>query len=235
MSTITGTLSNEKSLVAANKVQGFARGAIWALPVWAAMLFLGTLTHQPDPQTDFASFAAYVTTTQFLLSHLFNSIGGAAIGSIGVIALMLYLQDSRAAGKAIAGMAATVMGNTLNSSVFGAAAFAQTAAGHAYLAGQQNAQDFYNLVYSAPLFSTVIVGLLLFIAGGVYSGIAIATSGRFPRWAGWVYALTVVGFVLSFMFIPVGQSFTAALLFIVTMVVAWKVSWKNNRQGSAQI
>jgi hypothetical protein len=226
MSTITGTLSNEKSVSALSKVGTFVRGAIWALPIWAAMLFLGTLTHQPDPQTDFASFAAYVTTSQFLLSHLVNSIGGAAIGSIGVIGLMLYLQDTRAAGKAITGMLATVAGNTLNSSVFGAAAFAQTAMGHAYLAGEKNALDFYNLVYSAPLFSTVLLGLLLFIVGGVFTASAISVSGRFPRWIGLLYATSVIGFVLSNFSIPVGQTPMSVLLFVSTVVVAWNVSRK---------
>ncbi len=33
-----------------HQVRAFARGALWALPVWAALLFLSTLTHQPDPQ-----------------------------------------------------------------------------------------------------------------------------------------------------------------------------------------
>lgn len=235
MSTINGTLSIEKSLKATSTVRVFIRGAIWALPAWAAMLFLGTLTHQPDPQTDFANFAAYVTTTQFLLSHLFNSIGGAAIGSIGAIALMLYLQNSRAAGKAITGMVATVMGNALNSSIFGAAAFAQTAAGHAYLAGQQNALDFYNRVYSAPLFGTVIVALLLFISGGIFTGIAIAASGRFPRWTGWVYAVTVSGFVLSNFIAPVGQSFMSALLFVSTIVVATSASREKDTQAHARV
>jgi hypothetical protein len=224
MSTITGTLSNEKSMSALPKVRTFVRGAIWALPVWAAMLFLGTLTHQPDPQTDFASFAAYVTTSQFLLSHLVNSIGGAAVESIGVVALMLYLQDTKAVGKAITGMVATVAGNTFTSSVFGAAAFAQTAAGHAYLAGEQNALDFYNRVYSAPLFATVLVGLLLFIIGGMYIASAISTSGRFPRWVGWMYGITVAGFVLSNFIIPIGQTPMSVLLFASAAEVAWKVS-----------
>src|SRR5260370_11124470 len=65
------------------QVRTFARRSLWVLPVWALTLFLGTLTHQPDPQTDFGGFSAYVTTTSFLLSHLINSITGAAIGSIG--------------------------------------------------------------------------------------------------------------------------------------------------------
>ena len=221
MTSITGSLSGEKSTMVLGKVSTFVRAAIWALPVWVAMLFLSTLTHQPDPQTEFASFAAYVTTGQFLFSHLVYSIAGAAIGSIGAIALMLYLQDTRAVGAALAGMVAAVMGNTLNSSVFGAAAFAQTALGKAHLAGEQNALEIYNLVYSAPLFGTVLVALLFFVAGGVLTGIAITSSGRFPRWIGWVYAVSIVAFVISNILMPDIQSFILALLFVLTVLVAW--------------
>src|SRR5262245_60002354 len=186
-----------------HQVHRFARGALWALPLWAAMLFLGTLTHQPDAQTAFADFAAYVTTTQFLLSHLLNSILGAAIGSVGVIALVLYLQDTKVAGKAITGMVATVIANTITSSIFGVAAIAQPAMGRVLLAGQENALDFYNNVYSAPLFITALVSLLLFIVGGIFTGIAIARSGRWPSWTGWVYAITTTVFVLSNFLFPV--------------------------------
>jgi hypothetical protein len=203
-----------------HKVQTFAAAPLWGLPVWAALL-PGTLTHQPDAQTDFAGFAAYVTTTQFLLSHLFASILGAAIGSIGVIALMLYLQDTPAAGKAITGMVGTVMGNTITTAIFGIAAFAQPAMGRMFQAGQTNALDFYNLVYAGPLFATALVGLLSFIIGGVFSGIAIALSGRLPRWAGWVYAIMVAAFALSNFLFPPGQSLSSALLFIATVNIAW--------------
>lgn len=203
-----------------DQVRTFSRGALWALPVWAAMLFLGTLTHQPDPQTAFADFAAYVTTSWFLWSHLLNSIAGAAIGSIGVIALMLYLQDSKVAGRAITGMVGTVAGNTLTSSIFGVAAFAQPAMGRIFLSGQGNALDFYNEVYAAPLFITALLSLLLFIIGGIFTGMAIAGYDGFPRWAGWVYALTTVGFVLSNFLLPAGQSIMSALLFAATLVVA---------------
>jgi hypothetical protein len=215
--------------MASSSVRAFARGALWALPVWAGLLFYGTLTHQPDVQTDFPAFAAYVTTTEFLLSHLIASITGAAIGSIGTVALVLYLQDSKAAGRAIIGMVCTVIGNTLTTSVFGAAAFAQTAAGRMFLAGAQNAQEFYNQVYSTPLIITVLIGLLLFITGGIFTGIAIAASGSLPRWAGIVYALMPLLFALSNFTVPVGQTPTSALLLIATIAVAWSA----NRQGEA--
>ena len=213
------------------QVRAFARGALWALPIWAALLFLGTLTHQPDPQTDFAGFAAYVTTTSFLLSHLINSIAGAAIGSIGVVGLMLYLQDSKAAGKAITGTVATVASNTLVSSIFGVAAFAQTAMGRMFLAGEQNALDFYNEVYNGTLFGTALIALLLFMTGGVFIGNAIAACGFFPRWTGWVYAISTVGFVLSTFLLDIGQSISSALLFVVTIAVAWSASRATHSYG----
>jgi hypothetical protein len=212
------------------QVRAFAQGALWALPLWAALLFFGTLTHQPDPLTAFADFAAYVTTNQFLFSHLVNSIAGAAIGSIGSVGLMLYLQESTVAGKAIIGMVATVAGNTLLASIFGVAAFAQPAMGRMFLDGQQNALDFYNLVYAGPLLGTVLVALLLFIIGGVFTGIAIARCGRLPQWAGWLYIITTVGFALSLFLLPVGQSVMSALLFAATVVLAWRVNQEGRRQ-----
>ena len=213
-----------------SQVRAFARGALWALPVWAALLFYGTLTHQPDPQKDFAGFAAYVTTNEFLLSHLVASIGGAAIGSIGVIGLLLYLQDSKVAGRAIIGMAATVASNTLVSSIFGAAAFAQTAMGRMFMAGQPNGLDFYNYVYNGTLFGTALVALLLFMIGGVFIGNAIAACGFFPRWTGWVYAITTIGFVLSTFLLDIGQSISSALLFMATVAVAWSAVREDHRQ-----
>lgn len=213
-----------------HQVQSFARAALWALPVWAALLFLGTLTHQPDPQTAFADFSAYVTTGQFLWSHLAGSILGAAIGSVGVVGLMLYLQDSGTAGRAITGMVLTVVGNTLLSAIFGTAAFAQPAMGRMFQAGQLNALDFYNQVYAGPLFGTALLGLLLFIAGGVFVGMAIAACGRLPRWAGWVYAAATAGFALSNFLMPVGQSVFSALLIVATIAVAWGATRQGHRQ-----
>jgi hypothetical protein len=198
----------------------FARWALWALPVWSALLFWGTLTHQPDPQTDFGAFAAYVTTGQFLASHLVASILGAAIGSVGVVGLLLYVQDTPAAGWAAAGMVATVMGNTITSAIFGVAAFAQPAMGRWFLAGRPDALAFYNDVYAAPLFGTAVAGLLLFIAGAAFVGRALIVSGRFPSWVGWIYALAAAAFVLSNFVLPFGQSPSALILFGATVVIA---------------
>ncbi len=202
----------------------FTKIALWLLPIWAALLFWATLTEQPDPLTAFTDFAAYVTTSQFLFSHLVGSIVGAALGSIGVTGLMLHLQDTKAAGKAIAGMCAVVAGNVLMSSTYGIAAFAQPAMGRLFLSGQQNAVDFYAQIYTTPLFVTALGGLLLFMLGGVLAGSAIAGSGRLPRWSGWAYALASLGFALGLFFPPIVQNISSGLLVILTVTIVWSAS-----------
>ena len=217
------------------QVRALARAALWALPVWAAMLFLGTLTHQPDPSKDFPGFAAYVTTTSFLLSHLINSILGAAIGSIGTVGLLLYLQDSKVAGRTFAGMIAMILSNTMVSSIFGVAAFAQTAMGLLFLAAQQNMANVYYEIYNGTLFGTAAVALLLFIIGGVLIGNAISASGRFPRWTGWVLAISMIGFVLSAFLLDIGQSIFSALLFLATITVAWRAGREHKMQEAPAV
>ena len=91
------------------RIHTFARWMLWALPIWALLLLLGATTKQPDPQAQFGEFARYVTTNQFLMSHLINSILGAAIGSIGFVGLLLHLSASRVAGRTLAATIAMVL------------------------------------------------------------------------------------------------------------------------------
>ena len=203
------------------RIRTYARWMLWALPIWALMLLLGVATKQPDPQSQFGAFADYVTTDRFLASHLVNSILGAAIGSIGIVGLLLYLSASRAAGRALAATVAMVAGNTLTAAVFGAAAFTQPALGQAFLTGNGDALALYNDVYAAPLFGTAIVGLLLFIVGGVLAGLAVAASGLLPRWAGWLLAVSIPLFAVgSIMAAALAQAGAIGAL-LVGLVIAW--------------
>jgi Na+/H+ antiporter NhaD/arsenite permease-like protein len=71
------------------RAQNWGRIALWALGMYGVLLAASTITHQPDYATDFPSYANYVTTQQFLLSHLIGSIAGAAFGLIGGAALLV--------------------------------------------------------------------------------------------------------------------------------------------------
>src|SRR5690349_14858329 len=116
-----------------------ARHGLWALPIWAALLVIGTLTHQPPYQTRFGAWSHYVTTSGFLVSHLVASILGAAIGVLGFVALAVVLADHGRFRAALVGLVTTVIASIFLAAVFGIAAFAQPAIGRSFLAGHRDA------------------------------------------------------------------------------------------------
>ena len=200
----------------------FARVALWSLPVWSLLLFLSTLTHQPDPATEFEAYARYITTDRFLVSHLFASIVGAGFGMIGFIALFISLVSGRVGRLPLVALVAAVFGNSLVTSVFGVAAFAQPAIGEAYLAGDTaQAVAFDKDVYSAPLFATAGVGLVLFAAGITAFGIAVQRAHRYPPFAGIVFAIGGLLFaIVGFLFVDILQPVGAILMALSTAAMA---------------
>jgi hypothetical protein len=220
------------SHAAGSQLEAVVHWGIWALVLWAVLLFFGTLTHQPDPTTDVPAYARYITTPEFEMSHLVASIWGAAMGSIGFTALFLMLGGGRIASLALWGFIAAVVGNTVITSIFGAAAFAQPAIGRAYLAGHTAEAIAINQdVYGPALLATALPGLLLLVIGLVLLGAAVARSGSLPQLAGIGLAVggvvfALIGFILS----DFVQSIGAVLLVASAAWIAW-VRWQ--RPGAA--
>ena len=212
----TATSSQSATSQTRNKLDDYARWGIWALPVWTLLLFLGTLTHQPSYQTDFPAYARYVTTTEFLISHLVASILGAGIGILGFTALFIVLCKGRTAPLALWALVTGVIGTTLTTAVFGVAAFAQPAIGRAYLSGHMAAAvAINNDVYGTALNATALPGLLLLTIGIVCFGVAVARSGSLPKLAGIGLAVGIVvfgplGFFLADFVMSVGAALMAA-------------------------
>ena len=185
------------------RLERYARLLVWAAPLWAVLLFLGTLEHQPSPQTEFPDYASFTTTTTFLVSHLVASILGAAIGTVGLAALFVILVERGSGASAVWAFLLFVIGNTLVTSVFGTAAFAQPAIGRMYLAGQTTqAMALQDDIYGVPLFATALPGVLLLSIGLVVFGIAVARADWAPRWAGITLAVSgplfgIVGLILA--------------------------------------
>ena len=204
------------------------RAGLWLVPVYGVMLALSTLSHQPSFRTDFPGYARYITTDIFLASHLALSIGGAAIGSVGILSLLIYLAAGRAATMAYLGAALTVAANIVSTSVFGTAAFAQPAIGRAYLAGMPGVVELNADIYGATLDATAGIGILLFILGGVVLGTAIARTSRGLRWMGVVYVLSFVAFLVTGVVAPLGQTFSALALAAVSTAVAWRIPRETN-------
>lgn len=212
------------------------RRGLWALPIWATLLLVGTSTHQPDYRTDFPGYARFITTTPFLMSHLIASILGAAIGILGMIALAGLLTLGRSVRLALWGLATFVVGTVLVTSVFGAAAYAQPAIGRLYLGGHMDEAVAVNGdVYGPAVFAMAVPGILLFTAGIVLIGVVVARSGLLPRWSGIGLALAGVLFgPVGFVIDPV-QTAGAALLvvFAAWLAGAGQRQRAENERGAA--
>jgi hypothetical protein len=190
------------------------RLGVAALPVYGLLVFLSTLTHQPDYRTDFHAYAEYVTTTSFLVSHLVGSILGTTIGIFGVLALGAVLATTGERRLAQRGLVLSVAGMGFIMALFGAAAFAQPAIGRAYLAGQQAAVAVNSDLYGAPAVVVGVTGGLLYSAGAVLLGIALWRAGALPRWAGPLYAAAVPLIAVVGLAVGVAQPVGAVLLII---------------------
>lgn len=172
-------------MMSLTRADRYARVLIWASPLWAVLLLLGTLDHQPPPQTRFADYAQFTTTTQFLVSHLVASILGAGIGTLGFMALFQLLIHRGSGALVVWALVTSVLGNTLVTAVFGTAAFAQPAIGRLFISGQTaQAMTMQDDIYGVPLTATALVGLLLLNVGLILFGIAVVRSGWLPGWAG---------------------------------------------------
>jgi hypothetical protein len=201
----------------------FARIGLWLIPVYGALLALSTLTHQPDYDTDFQSYAEYITTDRFLASHLGASIAGGALGVLGVVAALAFLVRGPVVTAAVLGAAFTIVGLVLFTALFGVAAFAQPAIGRAFLAGGSGVRELNDDVYGTPLFATAAVGFLFFVAGGILLGVAIARVGRPLRWVGIGFGASVVLFVLGFLMLDILQPIAGALLAAVGVALALRL------------
>jgi hypothetical protein len=203
----------------------YVRRGLWALPLWAVLLFAATFTHQPPYQTNFPDWSRYVTTPQFLISHLVGSILGAAIGIFGFVALSIVMVYRGAPRLALWALLTTVIGTVFTTGVFGIAAYAQPAIGRAYLAGHADVVALYNDVNGVPLLVTAGLGVLLLSAGLIMYGIGVVRSGLVRRLAGWALAVggplfAIVGVILA----DVVQSIGAALIVVGTSWIAWTVA-----------
>jgi hypothetical protein len=201
----------------------FARIGLWLIPVYGALLAVGTITQQPDYDTDFQDYAEYITTDWFLVSHLGASIVGTAFGLLGVVAALAFLVRGRAVTAAVLGAACFIVGNVLLTAVFGVAAFAQPAIGDAFLDGVTGVRELNEDVYSAPLFATAGIGLLLFLAGAILLGVAITRFAPPLKWIGIGFAMSVVVFVLGFLILDVAQPIGGVLLALVGVALALRL------------
>ena len=198
-----------------------ARLGVWALPVWAALLCLGTITEQPPWQTKPAAWSRFVTTSEFLASHLVGSILGAAIGALGMVALGAVLARRGHPAIGLATVVTGVVANVLSASAFGVAAFAQPALGRNYLA-HPTAQA-HMLIKTAAngglLNAMAVISGVLLIASAVIAGVGVARTRPLPRIAGIGFAVSMALFAVAQ--IPDKGPWQAIAGALMTAFTAW--------------
>src|SRR5712691_9687194 len=217
------TMSTHQSInPGAGPLARAARLGLWALPAWAALLFAGTITHQPSWKTDLAGWSRYVTTPQFLASHLVASILGAAIGALAMVALGAVLAGRGHPRAGLWAMVTGVLANVLTAAGFGIAAFAQPAIGRDYLAGHtaQARLLVSTVVNGGWLNVTAVTAGVLLAVSVVVAGVAVARTGSLPKAAGIGFAASMVLFVIGAIPNDALQSIAAALMIASTVWIA---------------
>jgi len=176
-----------------------ARLGLWALPVWAALLFASVITHQPNWRTQLADWSRYVTTPEFLASHLVASILGAATGALGLVALGAVLASRGHPRAGLWVMVTGVFANVVSAAGFGIAALAQPAIGRDYLAGNTAQANLlvHTVVNGKWMNVTAVTSEILLIVSVVVAGVAVARSGSLPRAAGIGFPISLVLFVIG--------------------------------------
>ncbi len=179
-------------------LRGTAAVGLWLLPAYGVLLALSTITHQPSVETDFPGYARYVTTDQFLVSHLVASIGGAGLATLGVMSVAVFLAAGHARRIALTGAVVTVVANVYLAATFGAASFVEPGIGRAFLRGMPGVEDLNaDTAYGPALVATIAASLVTLLVGTTLVGTAIARSAPALRWVGIGYAVSLVIFSFS--------------------------------------
>jgi hypothetical protein len=168
-----------------------------ALPISGVLTAWATITPQPNPSTEFEAWSRFVTTTEYLISHLLGTNLGIILLIFGVIALGAYLakEGGRSGRLGLMAMVIIIAANTLAlMSAGGWATFAAPAIGRAYLSGIEEAMRIDVGVDYIVIFMLVIV--LAFI-GNMLLGIAIWRSRTLPKWAGAIWIAWAVMFYMA--------------------------------------
>ena len=180
------------------------RAGLLALPISGLLTMWSTLIPQPNPVTEFEAWSRFVTTPDYLISHLLGTNLGIILLIFGVIALGAYLAKRGHSGRlGLMAMIITIAANALGlMSASGWSTFAAPAIGRAYLTGVEDAM---RVDVGADFIAIFMLVIALSFVGNVLIGIAIWRSGILPKWAGaiwmaWAVMFYVAGVLSGFLF-----------------------------------
>src|SRR5919112_4529945 len=208
------------------------------LPLYGALTLWSSLSAQPDPDTQLRAWARYVTTTEYVIGHLFGSILGLILLIFGAFALSAYLATSRAGRLGLWAMVLTVLGSALFLPLQGVTTFSAPEEGQAVLAGLEEFEALPDIFANTVFGLTGLVVILLGFVGHIFVGVAVWRSGTLPRWAGALWAGAHVLMYLSLMYGstigPASTPFTVPLGAVVLVISGAWITWSVLRGPSGQ-
>ncbi len=168
------------------------RAGLLALPLYGLLTFATTFDAQPDQVKEPEAWARYVSSTSYLVTHLFAATGGTILAIFGVFALGAYLATSRSGRLGLAAMVTAAVGHALLMVPSVISTFVSPAIGEAYLAGMEDVIK--GVEFHPAMIIIYLLGLLLAFVGNVLLGVAVYRSGTLPRAAGALWVVSVLTF-----------------------------------------
>jgi hypothetical protein len=208
------------------------------LPLYGVLTFWSSLHPQPDPNSHYEAWSRYVTSTHYVLTHLFGSILGLILAIFGTFALGAYLAKGRAGRMGLVAMVITVLGSALFLPAMGVSTFASPEEGQAYLAGIEEFSKLPTSFADTAFAATSLLVILLLFVGNVFIGVAVWRSGTLPRWAGALWAAAaVLMYPLGIVYAAtIGSQSTPRTVLVGALLIAiggaW-ITWSVLRQPSA--
>ena len=212
------------------------RAGLLGLPGYGLLTLWASREPQPNPDEDYEAWARFVTTNEYVLTHVLGSGLGLVLVIFGTFALSAHLAGTRAANLGLAAMVIAVFGQSIFLFFGGVSAFGSPMEGQAYLAGM-NLDELPRSAASDAQTIVLLVGILLCLVGNVLIGVAIWRSESLPKAPGvlWILAALLMypfGIVLGALTtgatpatVPIGAG-------LVTVAGAWLV-WHLRTQASA--
>lgn len=142
--------------------------------------------------------AAAFASPAWLLAHMLAMVGFTLV-AVGLLSLLVVLQESAAERLAFWAVVVSILGIGLTLPYYGGEAFGLHAIGQAAL-NEHNAAlvGLANVVRSGPELVMFVVGLLLIGAGAIMVAMAIWRSHTLLRWSGIPFALGFALFIPQF-------------------------------------
>jgi hypothetical protein len=140
---------------------------------------------------EFEAWSRFVTTADYMLSHLLGTTLGIILLIFVVIALGAYLAKGHSRRLGLVAMVTPIAANLLFLPITGWGAFGEPAIGRAYLTGIEEAMRIDLGIDFTVIF---MVSIVVAFIGNVLLGIAIWCSRTLPKWAGAIWIAWAVMF-----------------------------------------